>query len=86
MISGKHIRAARALLGWSQQELADTALVSRSSIARLEAEDCEIEHNAGTAELVRRALEDAGVSFLFDENAGGEGVRLRRKPRGTSRQ
>jgi len=79
MISAKQMRAARALLGWSQQEMADKALVSRSSIARLEAEDLRFDHNAGTAELVRRALEDAGISFLYEDGGGGEGVRLRRK-------
>ena len=80
MISGKQIRAARALLGWSQQRLADEALVSRSSVTRLEADDGEFDHNAGTAELVRRALEDAGIIFLFDEGNGAEGARLRKKP------
>jgi len=81
MISGKQIRAGRALLGWSQQRLADEALVSRSSITRLESEDNEFDHNAGTAELVRRALEDAGINFLFDDGGGAEGVRLRKNAR-----
>jgi predicted transcriptional regulator len=36
MITPRQIRAARALLGWSQQELADKAIVSLNALTRLE--------------------------------------------------
>ena len=36
MITPRQIRAARALLGWSQQQLADKAIVSLNAVARLE--------------------------------------------------
>jgi len=86
MISGKQIRAARGLLGWSQQRLADEALVSRSSITRLESEQGEFDQNAGTMELVRRALENAGINFLFDDGSGAEGVRMRKNKGKSSRR
>jgi predicted transcriptional regulator len=36
MITSRQIRAARALLDWSQQQLADKAIVSLNAVARLE--------------------------------------------------
>jgi len=36
MITPRQIRAARALLGWSQQKLADKAIVSLNAVTRLE--------------------------------------------------
>jgi predicted transcriptional regulator len=36
MITPRQIRAARALLGWSQQQLADKAIVSLNAVTRLE--------------------------------------------------
>ncbi len=36
MVTLREIRAARALLGWSQQQLADKAIVSLNAVARLE--------------------------------------------------
>ena len=38
------------------------------------------EPRRATLEVVRRALESAGVEFI-DENGGGPGVRLRIRPR-----
>lgn len=38
MISARQIRAARALLGWSQQDLADRAIISVNALRRLEGE------------------------------------------------
>jgi transcriptional regulator with XRE-family HTH domain len=77
MISPSQCRAARALLDWSQQELADHAGVGIVTIRQLEAGVHE--PRRATLDVVRRALEAAGVHFI-DENGGGAGVRLR-KPR-----
>ncbi len=75
MISPMQCRAARALLGWSQQDLADRARVGIVTIRQLEAGVHE--PRRATLEVVRRALETAGVVFI-DENGGGAGVRLRK--------
>jgi predicted transcriptional regulator len=74
MITSRQIRAARALLGWSQQQLADSAIVSLNAVARLEngAADSRI----STVQAVQKALVKAGVEFL-DADQKGEGVRLR---------
>ncbi len=70
-------RAARALLGWTQPQLADAAGLGISSIADFERE----RHMATerTTSKIRAALEGAGVVFLDigEISNGGPGVRLR---------
>jgi transcriptional regulator with XRE-family HTH domain len=78
MISARQCRAARALLNWSQQDLADNAKVGIVTVRQLEAGAHE--PRRATLEVVRRALEVGGVDFI-DENGGGAGVRLRKPSR-----
>jgi transcriptional regulator with XRE-family HTH domain len=75
MITSAQCRAARGLLGWSQQTLADRAKVGIMTIHQLEKEGSQ--PRRATLDVVRRALEGAGVEFI-DENGGGPGVRLRK--------
>lgn len=61
-LTPKHIRAARALLAWSQQDLAKAAGVATSTVA-----DFERGHRtpvANNAQAIRGALENAGIRFL----------------------
>ena len=74
MISPEQCRAARALLDWSQGELADKAGVGIVTVRQLEA--AAHEPRRATLDVIQRALEGAGVEFI-DENGGGPGVRLR---------
>lgn len=76
MTVSAQIRAARALLGWSQSELADAASLSRPTVDRAERKNVTDE----TMTAIRKALEKAGVIFV-DENGEGPGVRLRKAPR-----
>lgn len=66
------LRAARALLSWSQEKLAEAAGVSLPTIKRLEPGDGMLATRVETMEKLRRALESAGVEFI-----GIDGVRLR---------
>jgi len=77
-ISIQQVKAARALLQWSQADLANASGISKPTIARLEAEPGPIGGRIDTANAIRTALEAAGVEFIA-ENGGGPGVRLRRK-------
>ena len=77
-ITPEQCRAARGLLDWSQQVLAECAGVGIVTIRQLEAES-HLPRRA-TLAVVRGAFELAGVEFI-DENGGGAGVRLR-KPSG----
>jgi DNA-binding XRE family transcriptional regulator len=79
MITSRQVRAARALLGWTQEMLADKALVALTALKRLESES-GLEVREDTRDQVRRALETAGIVFLASER--GEGVMLVRNPGG----
>jgi predicted transcriptional regulator len=74
-VSIRQIKAARALLAWSQEDLAASAGVSMPTIKRLEARDGPLGGRKETVSKIRSALEAAGVEFI-DENGGGSGVRL----------
>jgi len=77
LIAAEQLRAARALLGWSQTELAERAGMSLPTVKRVEAE-----HGPRVSEVARlalqRALELGGIEFIA-ENGGGPGVRLRKR-------
>lgn len=73
MITPRQIRAARALLGWSQQELADKAIVSVNALARLESG--KVDPRASTLEAIETTLARAGIEFI-PSGSKGEGVRL----------
>jgi transcriptional regulator with XRE-family HTH domain len=76
-VSIRQIKAARALLGWSQEQLAAYSGVSVPTIKRLEAQDGKLGGRIDTGEKIGMALEKAGIDFIA-ENGGGPGVRLRR--------
>ncbi len=79
LVSIRQVKAARALLGWSQSQLAARSGVSEPTIARLEsASDGDIGGRAETAHKIQDALEKSGIQFI-PENGGGAGVRLKRK-------
>lgn len=72
MVTPRQIRAARALLGWSQQQLADAAIVSLNALIRLERG--QVDSRMSTVNAVTRALTKAGIEFPSDERS--EGVRI----------
>ncbi len=73
MITARQSRAARALLGWTQETLADKARVALTALKRLESEN-GLEVFESTRDQVRRALEAAGIVLLSTDK--GEGVLL----------
>jgi predicted transcriptional regulator len=73
MITARQIRAGRALLGWSQQKLADRAVLARNTVAQIERGD--VDPRASTLAAARRALEKGGVVFVAASGRLGEGVR-----------
>lgn len=75
MITARQSRAARALLGWNQETLADKARVSLTALRRLESEN-ELRVYESTRDQVRRALEGNGIVFMATEQ--GEGVMVMR--------
>ena len=74
MITPRQIRAARALLGWSQQQLADKAIVSLNAVTRLE--KGKVDSRISTISAIEKTLAKAGVEFL-PAGEKGEGVRMK---------
>jgi DNA-binding XRE family transcriptional regulator len=77
-VSIRQIKAARALLAWSQDQLAAAADLSIPTIKRLEAQDGPLGGRSETAFKICSALESAGIEFI-DENGGGPGARLKKR-------
>ncbi|MGI4976804.1 MAG: hypothetical protein ACRYG6_07660 [Janthinobacterium lividum] len=75
-LAGAQIRAGRALVRWSADELAKQAKLGRITVSRAEAMDGKTALTEANSDAIRRALEAAGVEFI-EENGGGPGVRLR---------
>ncbi|MCX8999431.1 helix-turn-helix transcriptional regulator [Rhizobiaceae bacterium BDR2-2] len=73
MITARQSRAARALLGWTQETLADKARISLTALKRLESEN-GLDVYETTRDQVRRAFEAHGVVLLTTER--GQGVLL----------
>jgi predicted transcriptional regulator len=76
VVTNEQLRAARALLGLSQTELALRADLSVPTIKRLEGGFGPHVSDEARARL-QKAIESAGVEFI-EENGGGAGVRFRR--------
>jgi transcriptional regulator with XRE-family HTH domain len=80
MITSQQMRAARALLGIDQKELAGLAGVSVPTIQRMEASDGQVRCVVDTLVRVISALEQGGVELIGDDapsQGRGRGVRLR---------
>ena len=78
-ITSDQIRAGRALIRWSAADLAREAKLGLATIRRAEVSEGATSMTVANELAVRRALEAAGVEFI-DENDGGPGVRLRKRP------
>ena len=77
-LTSAQLRAARALIRWSAEDLARHSAVGVTTIRRAELTENQTSLTAANNQALRRALEAAGVEFI-DENGGGPGVRLRRR-------
>jgi DNA-binding XRE family transcriptional regulator len=84
VLTPRMIRAARALLGLEQSDLAELAEVSRKTIVNVEADP----NNSDRLDSRRRDVFDAiqttfevffDVEFVFPDSTTGEGVRLRKR-------
>jgi transcriptional regulator with XRE-family HTH domain len=79
-LTSDQLRAARALLRWSAEDLSRRSSVSLRTIRRAELAEQHTTMTTANNLAVRRVLEDAGVEFI-DENGGGPGVRLGKRQR-----
>ena len=68
------VRAGRAMLEWSQEQLANAAGVSLSTVRDVESQRRPLD--TSVAEDIRRALENENVEFIGGDTKGGPGVRF----------
>lgn len=76
------IRAARGLVGISQETLAENVGVTQKTIAKIEAEGSKSDdpRRLKILQNLRRVLEeDYGIEFFAASEHSGEGVRFRKK-------
>jgi transcriptional regulator with XRE-family HTH domain len=84
MISVRQVKAARALLGWSQADLAAASGVSGPTIARLESSIGDaLGGRPSTTDKIVEALQRAGIEFT---NGGTPGVRLHKQKTKSARK
>jgi transcriptional regulator with XRE-family HTH domain len=84
MITAAQMRAARALLGIDQRQLADLAGLSVPTIQRMEASDGTVRGVIDTLTKLVEALDRAGIELIGDNavsREGGRGVRLKEAKR-----
>jgi transcriptional regulator with XRE-family HTH domain len=80
MISAGQLRAARALLGIDQRDLADLSDLSVPTIQRMEASGGVIRGNVDSLMKLVAALDAAGIELVGEgavSSGGGRGVRLK---------
>jgi predicted transcriptional regulator len=77
MLYPAQMRAARALLGWHQSELARRAKVGLATIQRLEqGPQGPVMAHYATVVRITQCFEEAGIQFISEDGDGGIGVRL----------
>ena len=79
MIGARQIKAARALTGLSQRDVATRAGIGIATMRRIEAAIDEVTGSAQTLSRLQKALESVGVKFIDEDDQGGPGVRLRKQ-------
>jgi transcriptional regulator with XRE-family HTH domain len=80
MMTSAQMRAARALLGLDQRQLADLSGVSLPTIQRMEASEGTVRGVVDTLVKVIEAFDRAGIELIGDNApspVGGRGVRLK---------
>jgi len=79
MLQVAQLRAARALLGWRQEDVAEAAKISVATIRRIETQEGPLMGYVSTLLKIQTALEQAGIQFIDEDEMGGFGVRMAKK-------
>jgi transcriptional regulator with XRE-family HTH domain len=77
MMTGAQVRAARALAGIDQRDLADHAGLSVPTIQRMEASDGVVRGNVDSLMKLVAAFEKLGIELINANESGGRGVRFK---------
>jgi len=81
MLQVAQLRAARALLGWRQEDVAQAAKISVATVRRIESQEGPLTGYVSTLVKIQEAFQQAGVQFIDDDELGGFGLRMAKKKR-----
>ena len=81
MLQVAQLRAARALLGWRQEDVARAAKISVATIRRIESQEGVLTGYVSTLLKIQASFEQAGIQFIDDNETGGFGVRMAKRKR-----
>ena len=73
----EQMKAARGLLGWTQDTFAEKSGVSIAALKNIERRGGEIHAYQETVDKIAKAFKRAGIKFIESDN-GGPGVRLKK--------
>lgn len=89
MITAAQLRAARALLGIDQRQLAELSDLSVPTIQRMETSEGVVRGNVDSLMKLIEALDHSGIELIGDgatSQIGGRGVRLKAAASSDARQ
>jgi len=81
MLQVAQLRAARALLGWRQHDVAQAAKISVATVRRIESQEGLLTGYVSTLLKIQAAFEQAGIQFIDDDETGGFGLRMAKRKR-----
>jgi|SRR5580704_13646643 transcriptional regulator with XRE-family HTH domain len=79
MLEPAQVRAARALIGWRQEDLSRASGVGTATIQRIEKSEGAVGGYVSTLVRIQAAFEQAGVIFIEGDESAGIGLRLARQ-------
>jgi transcriptional regulator with XRE-family HTH domain len=79
MLQVAQVRAARALLGWRQEDVARAAKISVATVRRIESQEGPLTGYVSTLVKIQDAFQQAGIQFIDDDELGGFGLRMAKK-------
>jgi len=85
MLTGRLVRGARAMLGWSVETLAHRAHVGTATVVRIERIDKVMSGRYHTIEKIERAFHDGGIRFV-EGSDGHCGIEFTDAEAGSNRQ
>ena len=75
MLTPAQLRAARALLGWSREQLATKSGTAAMTVRAFESRGSDPKRS--TLLAWSRAIEGAGVGLIHEDDQGGAGLRFK---------
>jgi transcriptional regulator with XRE-family HTH domain len=69
LFTSSQLRAARAMLKWSLEDLSQKSSVGTTTLKRFESAESVPQGNLSTFNALKKAFEDAGVEFIGTPDA-----------------